>query len=50
MKNEIQLIPSYWANVSGGKDSLYMLYYILHHLDRYPLDGVVNYELEELKK
>lgn len=45
-KNEIQLIPSYWANVSGGKDSLYMLYYILQHLDRYPLDGVVNYELE----
>lgn len=42
----IALRPSYWASVSGGKDSLYMLNLILHNLDRYPLDGVVHYELE----
>ena len=46
MKNELVLRPSYWASVSGGKDSLYMLNYILHNLDRYPLDGVVHFELE----
>lgn len=42
MGNEIALRPSFWASVSGGKDSLYMLNYILHNLDRYPLDGVVH--------
>ena len=26
---ELALRPSYWANVSGGKDSLYMLKFIL---------------------
>lgn len=46
MTTEIALRPSYWASVSGGKDSLYMLNYILHNLDRYPLDGVVHFELE----
>ena len=46
MKNKIALRPSYWASVSGGKDSLYMLNYILHNLDKYPLDGVVHFELE----
>ena len=46
MSSEIALRPSYWASVSGGKDSLYMLNYILHNLDRYPLDGVVHFELE----
>lgn len=46
MANEIALRPSYWASVSGGKDSLYMLNLILHNLDRYPLDGVVHFELE----
>lgn len=46
MKNEIVLRPSYWASVSGGKDSLYMLYLILQHPERYKLDGVVHYELE----
>lgn len=46
MKNEIALRPSYWAGVSGGKDSLYMLNLILHNLDKYPLDGVVHFELE----
>lgn len=44
--NEIALKPTYWASVSGGKDSLYMLYYILNHLDKYPLDGVIHFELE----
>jgi 3'-phosphoadenosine 5'-phosphosulfate sulfotransferase (PAPS reductase)/FAD synthetase len=44
--NEIALKPSYWASVSGGKDSLYMLNLILHNLDKYPLDGVVHFELE----
>lgn len=42
----IALRPSYWANVSGGKDSLYMLNIILHNLDKYPLDGVIHFELE----
>ena len=45
-KNEIALRPSYWASVSGGKDSLYMLNVILHNLDKYPLNGVVHFELE----
>lgn len=46
MKNEVALRPSYWASVSGGKDSLFMLKLILEHLDEYPLDGVVHFELE----
>lgn len=45
MKNEIELSKTYWASVSGGKDSLYMLAHILHNLDKYPLDGVVHFEL-----
>lgn len=44
--NDIALRPSYWASVSGGKDSLFMLNFILHNLDKYPLDGVVHFELE----
>ena len=32
--------------VSGGKDSLYMLYQIFQHPDKYPLDGVCHLELE----
>lgn len=46
MSNEIALRPSYWASVSGGKDSLYMLNLILHNLDKYPLTGVVHFELD----
>lgn len=46
MKNEIVLKSTYWASVSGGKDSLFMLNYILHNLNRYPLNGVVHFELE----
>lgn len=42
----LMLRPKYWASVSGGKDSLFMLHYILNHLDKYPLDGVVHYDLE----
>lgn len=44
--NGLALRPSYWASVSGGKDSLYMLNLILHNLDKYPLDGVVHFELD----
>lgn len=46
MANEMVLRPTYWASVSGGKDSLFMLNYILHNLHRYPLHGVVHFELE----
>lgn len=46
METNIALRPTYWASVSGGKDSLYMLNLILHNLDKYPLDGVVHFELE----
>ena len=46
MKNEIELKPSYWASVSGGKDSLLMLKIILENPEKYPLDGVVHSELE----
>ena len=43
---KLALRPSYWASVSGGKDSLFMLNLILHNLDKYPLNGVVHFELE----
>lgn len=46
MKNELELKPTYWANVSGGKDSLLMLQMILANRDKYPLNGVVHAELE----
>lgn len=46
METTLKLIPSYWANVSGGKDSLFMLYLILRNPDKYPIDGVVHFELE----
>lgn len=46
MNDKIALRPSYWASVSGGKDSLYMLNLILHNLDKYPLNGVCHFELE----
>lgn len=44
--NNLELIPTYWASVSGGKDSLYMLNIILNNLDKYKLDGVIHFELE----
>lgn len=40
MKNDIILQPTYWASVSGGKDSLYMLNLILNNPQKYPLHGV----------
>ena len=43
---ELALRPTYWAAVSGGKDSLFMLNLILNNLDKYPLNGVVHFELE----
>lgn len=46
MKNAVSLRPTYWASVSGGKDSLYMLKLIFEHPETYPLDGVVHFELE----
>lgn len=46
MTNAVELVPEYWASVSGGKDSLYMLKLILDNPQRYPLDGVVHFELE----
>ena len=45
-QDAIALRPSYWANVSGGKDSLLMLKIILENPDKYPLNGVVHFELE----
>lgn len=52
MTEKITLRPSYWATVSGGKDSLYMLNLILHNLDRYPLveNGIVENEIWEWAK
>lgn len=44
--NNIELKDSYWASVSGGKDSLYMFRLILDNTDRYPLNGVVHFKLE----
>lgn len=44
--NGLTLRPSYWASVSGGKDSLYMLKIILDNPHLYPLDGVIHFELE----
>lgn len=45
-KHETAMHPSYWASLSGGKDSLYMFHFILQNADKYPLDGVVHFELE----
>lgn len=43
---DIRLKPIHYASVSGGKDSLYMLGLILANPQKYPLDMVVNFELE----
>lgn len=45
-KNNITISPVYIANVSGGKDSMYMLNLILQNPNIYPLDGVVYFDLE----
>lgn len=44
--NKIELRPIHYASLSGGKDSLYMLGLILANQDKYPLDMVVNFDLE----
>lgn len=46
MKNKLMLRPIHYASVSGGKDSLFMLKLILENPDKYPLDMVVNFDLE----
>lgn len=46
MNSNLSLRPIHYASVSGGKDSLYMLGVILNNLDKYPLDIVVNFDLE----
>lgn len=45
--HQIELRPTYWASVSGGKDSLYMLFQIMKQPEKYPLDGVVYFDLEK---
>ena len=44
--NEIQVEKTYWASVSGGKDSLKMLHVILENPQKYPLNGIVHWKLE----
>ena len=44
--NEIQVEKTYWASVSGGKDSLKMLHIILENPQKYPLNGIVHWKLE----
>lgn len=44
--NGVVIKKTYWASLSGGKDSLFMFFHILNNLDKYPLDGVVHFELE----
>ena len=44
--NEIQVEKTYWASVSGGKDSLKMLHIILENPKKYPLNGIVHWKLE----
>lgn len=46
MKYDINLRPIHVASVSGHKDSLFMTEVILNNLDKYPLDMVVNFDLE----
>lgn len=43
---EIQLKPWYVADVSGGKDSLFMLYKIMENPSMFPLDAIIHYKLE----
>ena len=44
--DEIQVEKTYWASVSGGKDSLKMLHIILENPQKYPLNGIVHWKLE----
>lgn len=43
---DLSLNPIHYACLSGGKDSLYMLGVILKNPNKYPLDYVLNYDLE----
>ena len=43
---DVTLRPVYYASVSGGDDSFFMLNLILNNPDKYPLDMVVNFDLE----
>lgn len=43
---DISLRPIHYACVSGGKDSLYMLGVILNNLNKYPLEMVVNFDID----
>ena len=43
---ELSLRPIHYASVSGGKDSLYMLKVIANNPQKYPLDMIVNFDLE----
>lgn len=43
---DISLKPVFYASVSGGKDSFFMLNLILNNPEKYPLDMVVNFDLE----
>ena len=43
---DLSLNPIHYACLSGGKDSLYMLGVILKNPNKYPLDYVINYDLE----
>ena len=49
-ENDIALRPIHYASVSGGKDSLYMLFIILKNPEKYPLDMVIHFELETEKE
>lgn len=44
--SSVALRPIHYASVSGGKDSIYMLKVILANPQKYPLDMVVNFDLE----
>ena len=46
MNSTIEPVKTYWASVSGGKDSLLMLQMVLNRPEQYPLNGVVHFELE----
>ena len=43
---ELQVEKTYWASVSGGKDSLKMLHIVLENPQKYPLNGIVHWKLE----
>ncbi len=45
-KYDLKLRPIHYASVSGGDDSFFMLNLILNNQDKYPLDMVVNFDLD----